>query len=133
MAEAAVHLEGRQHPLHAHVLDAPASGATHAEGQQHPIKVYLVVWGWLFVLSACSYLVDYFGLHGYLRWSLILLFMMLKAGLIVAVFMHMAWERLALTYAILLPPVLVLVFVAIMVFESDYTHLIRVLSFAAPA
>jgi len=35
------------------------------------------------------------------------------------VFMHMAWERLALAYAILLPPVLVLVFVAIMVFESD--------------
>jgi len=29
--------------------------------------------------------------------------------------------------------VLVLVFVAIMVFESDYTHLIRVISFAAPA
>ena len=132
MAEAAVHLEGR-HPPHSHVLDAPASGATHAEGQQHPIKVYLVAWGWLFVLSACSYLVDYFGLHGYLRWSLILLFMMLKAGLIVAVFMHMAWERLALTYAILLPPLLVFVFVAIMVFESDYTHLIRVLSFAAPA
>ena len=40
--------------------------------------------------------------------------MMLKAGLIVAVFMHMAWERLALVYAILVPPVLVLVFVAIM-------------------
>ncbi len=91
-----------------------------------------MVWGWLFVLSTCSYLVDYFGLQGYLRWSLILLFMMLKAGLIVAVFMHMAWERLALVYAILLPPVLVLVFVAIMVFESDYTHLIRVLFFASP-
>ena len=91
-----------------------------------------MVWGWLFVLSTCSYLVDYFGVHGYLRWSLILLFMVLKAGLIVAVFMHMAWERLALTYAILLPPVLVLVFVAIMVFESDYTHLIRVIFFASP-
>jgi cytochrome c oxidase subunit IV len=112
--------------------DALASGATHAKGQQHPIKLYLVVWGWLFVLSTCSYLVDYFGLHGYLRWSLILLFMVLKAGLIVAVFMHMAWERLALVYAILLPPVLVLVFVAIMVFESDYTHLIRVMFFGAP-
>jgi len=37
-----------------------------------------------------------------------------------------------LAYAILLPPVLVLVFVAIMVFESDYTHLIRVISFGAP-
>jgi cytochrome c oxidase subunit 4 len=131
MTQAAVHIEGQQHPLHTHVHDAPVSGATHAKGQQHPIKLYLVVWGWLFVLSTGSYLVDYFGLHGYLRWSLILLFMVLKAGLIVAVFMHMAWERLALAYAILLPPVLVLVFVAIMVFESDYTHLSRVMFFAS--
>jgi|SRR2546427_4830927 cytochrome c oxidase subunit IV len=130
MTDAVVQIEGQQHSLHTHVHDALASGATHAKGQQHPIKLYLVVWGWLFVLSTGSYLVDYFGLHGYLRWSLILLFMVLKAGLIVAVFMHMAWERLALAYAILLPPVLVLVFVAIMVFESEYTHLIRVLSFA---
>ncbi|MBR1189748.1 cytochrome C oxidase subunit IV family protein [Bradyrhizobium sp. AUGA SZCCT0240] len=130
MTNVAVHLEAQQPSLHAHVHDVPASGATHAEGQQHPIKLYLVVWGWLFVLSACSYLVDYFHFQGYLRWSLILLFMVLKAGLIVAVFMHMAWERLALSYAILLPPVLVLVFVAIMVFESDYTHLIRVVFFA---
>jgi cytochrome c oxidase subunit IV len=102
-------------------------------GQQHPIRLYLLVWGLLFVLSAFSYMVDYLGIQGYLRWTLILLFMMLKAGLIVAVFMHMAWERLALVYAILLPPVLVLVFVAIMVFESEYTHLIRVLFFASSA
>ena len=100
---------------------------THAEGQQHPIKLYLVVWGWLFVLSLCSYLVDYFALQGLLRWGLILIFMMLKAGLIVAVFMHMKWERLALVYAIILPPVALLVFVAIMVAESDYTLLTRML------
>jgi len=133
MTNVAVQIEARQPALHVHVPDAVVSGATHAKGQQHPIKLYLVVWGWLFVLSTFSYLVDYFGLHGYLRWSLILLFMVLKAGLIVAVFMHMAWERLALAYAILLPPVLVMVFVAIMVFESEYTHLIRVLFFASPA
>jgi cytochrome c oxidase subunit 4 len=132
MTNVAVHLEAQQPLLKTHAHGAIAAGATHAKGQQHPIKLYLVVWGWLFVLSTCSYLVDYFGLHGYLRWSLILLFMVLKAGLIVAVFMHMAWERLALAYAILLPPVLVLVFVAIMVFESEYTHLIRVLFFASP-
>jgi cytochrome c oxidase subunit IV len=102
----------------------------HADGQQHPIKLYLVVWGWLFVLSTCSYLIDYFGLQGYLRWSLILLFMVLKAYLIVAVFMHMAWERLTLIYAILLPPVAVLVFVGIMVFEANYTFFTRVYFFA---
>jgi cytochrome c oxidase subunit IV len=128
-----MHFEGQQHALHAPVHEAVVSGAAQAKGQQHPIKLYLVVWGWLFVLSTCSYLVDYFGLHGYLRWSLILLFMVLKAGLIVAVFMHMAWERLALAYAILLPPVAVLVFVAIMVFESDYTHLGRVIFFSPGA
>jgi cytochrome c oxidase subunit 4 len=130
MTNATVHVEGQ---LHAPAHGAVATGAAHAKGQQHPIKLYLVVWGWLFVLSTCSYLVDYFGLQGYLRWSLILLFMMLKAGLIVAVFMHMAWERLALAYAILLPPIAVLVFVTIMVLESEYTHLLRVLFFATPS
>ena len=106
-----------------------AQERAHAEGQQHPIKLYLVVWGWLFVLSTCSFLVDYFDLQGYLRWSLILLFMIVKAGLIVAIFMHMAWERLALMYAILVPPGAVLLFVAIMAFESDYTHFTRVAFF----
>jgi cytochrome c oxidase subunit IV len=93
----------------------------HAEGQHHPIKLYLVVWGWLFVLSTFSYLVDFFGIQGMMRWTLIIVFMMLKAGLIVAIFMHMAWERLALIYAILLPPGAVLFFVATMVVESSYT------------
>ena len=103
---------------------------TAAQGQQHPIRLYLVVWGWLFVLSACSYLVDYIGLHGYLRWSLILILMMTKAGLIVAFFMHMAWERLALMYAIVVPPVVLLVLVAIMALESNYTVLTRLAFFA---
>lgn len=109
----------------------PAQTTTHNEGQQHPIRLYLVVWAWLFILSACSYLVDYFQFESYLRWSLILLFMLLKAGLIVAVFMHMAWERLALVYAIIVPPVLVLVFVAMMALEADYTFFTRILFFGA--
>jgi cytochrome c oxidase subunit IV len=121
MAHAVAHADARS--------TAPASA--HEEGQQHPIKLYLVVWGWLFVLSTFSYLVDYFHLQGLLRWTLILIFMILKAGLIVAVFMHMKWERLALSYAILLPPLLVLVFVGIMVVESNYTLLTRVLFFVA--
>ena len=106
-----------------------AHATAQAESQHHPIKLYFVVWGWLFVLSTCSYLVDYLGAVGYLRWTLILVFMALKAGLIVAVFMHMAWERLALAYAILLPPLLVLMFVGTMVFEANYTLLTRVTFF----
>ena len=38
-------------------------GHAWQKGNRHPIKLYLVVWGWLFVLSTCSYLVDYFGLQ----------------------------------------------------------------------
>ena len=75
------------------------------------------------MLSAFSYMVDYFHLQGMLRWTLIIVFMLLKAGLIVAVFMHMAWERLALIYAILLPPLCLLVLVGLMALEADYTFL----------
>lgn len=98
------------------------------EGQTHPIGVYLKVWGLLFVLSTLSYLVDYFQIQGYLRWFLIIFFMMLKAGLIVSVFMHLQWERLVLRYVVLLPPLLLLVLVALMVLESDYVLLTRILS-----
>ena len=131
MTNVAVPLEAQQPSLQTHAQDAIATPAAHDKGQQHSIKLYLVVWGWLFVLSTASYLVDYFHLQGYLRWSLILLFMILKAGLIVAVFMHMAWERLALIYAILVPPILVLVFVGIMALESEYTLFTRFFTGAA--
>ena len=120
--------EAQDHGLHENAAPAPTVMA-RAEGQQHPVRLYLVVWGWLFILSAGSYSIDYFGLQGYLRWGLIITFMMLKAGLIVAVFMHMAWERLALAYAIIVPPLAILVFVAIMVVEARYTEITRVLSF----
>ncbi len=103
----------------------------HAEGQQHPISGYFKVWGWLFVLSTFSYMVDYLHVQSYLRWTLILVFMMMKASLIVAFFMHMRWERMALAYAILIPPVLVMVFVFLMTFESDYTFATRGIFFGA--
>lgn len=98
-------------------------------GQQHPISLYLKIWGLLFVLSTMSYLVDYFHFQSYLRWGLILTFMLMKAGLIVAVFMHMAWERLALVCAILLPPGCLLVLVGLMVLEADHTFVTRLLFF----
>lgn len=95
-------------------------------GQQHPISVYFWIWGLLFVLSFLSYMVDYFNLQGALRWTLILIFMFLKAGFIVAIFMHMAWERLALKLAILGPPVALLVLIVLMAYEGDYTFDTRI-------
>ncbi|NIP14658.1 MAG: cytochrome C oxidase subunit IV [Pseudomonadales bacterium] len=106
-----------------------ASQDAHGEGQQHPIKIYLWIWFLLFLFSAFSYMVDYMQFQGMLRWSLILIFMFLKAGFIVAIFMHMAWERLALITAILVPPLCLLVLIGLMVVEGDYTELTRVIFF----
>lgn len=104
---------------------APAEDA----GQQHPLGIYFKIWILLFVLSGFSYMVDYMQLQGLLRWSLVLIFMLLKAGFIVAIFMHMKWERLALVYAILIPPLCLLVFIALMGAESEYTWVSRMFHF----
>ncbi len=121
---------------HAPVHDASHRVAlvpVHEVGQQHPLGVYFKVWGLLFVLSAMSYAVDYFDAEGVVRWVLILTFMILKAGLIVAIFMHMAWERLALIYAILVPPLALGTLVWLMSIESNYTFWTRILFFDAGA
>ena len=121
------------HDAHdAHAAAPPAPAVPSAHGQQHPLGVYFRIWALLFVLSAFSYLVDYFHVQGLLRWTLILVFMFLKAGLIVAVFMHMRWERLALVYAILVPPVLLITLLGIGALEADYTLSSRE-TFFAPA
>ena len=95
------------------------------EGTQHPISLYLKVWGYLFVLSTLSYLVDYMHVQGIVRWTLIVLFMLMKAGLILSIFMHLAWERLSLIYAILTPPLVLLVLVRIMTIEANYAFWTR--------
>ena len=98
----------------------------NAEVQQHPISTYFKVWGLLFVLSTFSYMVDYMEFEGALRWTLILVFMFLKAGLIIAVFMHMMWERMALITAILGPPLLLLFLIGFMISEGFYVFGTRV-------
>jgi len=102
-----------------------ASAEAHVEGQQHPIGIYFKIWALLFVLSLFSYLVDFYHLQGNLRWSLNIIIMLLKAGLIVAVFMHMMWERMAMVCAIILPTTFIIVFIFLMTHESDYTFALR--------
>ncbi len=98
--------------------------------QEHPIGLYLKVWGWLFVLSFFSYLVEYYELEGALRWSLVLFFMVVKAAVIMAVFMHVMWERLALKLSLFLPPLVLLVLVAMMAIEAGYIEGLRLMFFS---
>tara|TARA_B100001105_G_C22030921_1_gene289804 strand:- start:96 stop:425 length:330 start_codon:yes stop_codon:yes gene_type:complete len=99
--------------------------------QTHNIGIYLWIWALLFVFSFFSYMVDYLNFEGLLRWTLILAFMVSKAALIVAVFMHLFWERCAIVNVLLWPMTLMLLFVGIMAAESEYTLFTRLLYFVA--
>ncbi|AVR97598.1 cytochrome C oxidase subunit IV family protein [Pseudoduganella armeniaca] len=96
---------------------------------RHPLGLYFKVWGLLFLLSALSYMVDVLQLQGVLRWTLIVTLMLAKAVLIVAVFMHLRWERLALICVVVIPPAALLVLAGLMVLESDYVFAARMLYF----
>jgi caa(3)-type oxidase subunit IV len=111
-------------------MSAASEAAAGADAhQQHPLGLYFKVWGLLFLLSALSYMVDVFQLQGALRWTLIVALMLSKAALIVAVFMHLRWERLALICVVVIPPAALLVLAGLMVLESDYVFAARMLYF----
>ena len=95
----------------------------------HKIGIYLWIWGLLFFLSFCSYMVDWFQFQGLVRWSLILTFMFLKAGLIMAFFMHLFWERYAIVNVLLWPMTVIACFIFLMVSEGKYTVFTRLFYF----
>ncbi|WNC70386.1 cytochrome C oxidase subunit IV family protein [Thalassotalea nanhaiensis] len=98
---------------------------SESSNEQHPISLYLKIWGLLFVLSTLSYMVDYFQVQGFLRWTLIIIFMFLKAGLIIGIFMHVSWEKYSVKLLLFVPPVAILIFIALMAIEADYSYLNR--------
>ncbi len=99
-----------------------ADSAAH-EHQVHPLDVYFKVWGWLFVLSIASYVVDIIQFDpslNWIKWSLITLFAIVKSTLIVTFFMHLRWERASLVYAIITPLVFILLMAAFFAAESGH-------------
>jgi cytochrome c oxidase subunit IV len=98
--------------------------------QSHPLKIYFWVWGWLFVLSTLSYLTDLSPLEGPSKWFFISLFMLMKAGLIMAVFMHLQWERLSLATVIIVFPGALVFAMVVFGFEGDYIVGVREQFFA---
>ena len=95
----------------------------------HKLRIYLWIWGLLFFLSFFSYMVDWFQFQGLLRWTLILIFMFLKAGLIMAFFMHLFWERYTLVNVLLWPMTAIACFVGLMGADSRYTVFTRLVYF----
>ena len=61
--------------------------------------------------------------------SLIIFFMLLKAGLIMAIFMHLYWERWAIVNVLLWPMTAIACFIFLMVAEFEYTLFTRIFYF----
>ena len=95
----------------------------------HKIGIYLWIWGLLFVLSFFSYMVDWLEFQGLLRWTLIVTFMLLKAGLIMSMFMHLFCERYAIVNVLLRPMTAIACFIGLMVSEGYYTVFTRLFYF----
>ena len=58
--------------------------------------------------------------------------MFLKAGLIIMVFMPLAWELMSVKLLLFLPPIAILIFIALMSSEADYVFVNRIMSFFNP-
>ena len=58
-----------------------------------------------------------------------IIFYVLKAGLIMAFFMHLFWERYALVNVLLWPMTAIACFVGLMVAEGKYTVFTRLIYF----
>jgi len=74
-------------------------------------------------------MVDYMEFQGLLRWTLIVTFMLTKAGLIMAFFMHLFWERYALVNVLLWPMTAIACFITLMAAEGKYTVFTRLFYF----
>ena len=99
------------------------------EVHTHKIGIYLWICGLPLVFSFFSYIVDYLNYQGLLLLTFIVFFMLAKAGFIMAIFMHLYWERWAIVNVLLWPMTLIGVFIAIMVSESYYTFFTRLFYF----
>ncbi len=83
-----------------------ASAPEHAGTAHGGYRVYWVTWGWLLLITLLEVGVVFVPMP---RWMLTLLLVILagmKAGLIIAFFMHVRMERISFIYTVLVPMVL---------------------------
>ncbi|MFA6260236.1 MAG: cytochrome C oxidase subunit IV family protein [Bacteroidia bacterium] len=102
----------------------------HLEHTEPPHNMKAQIWRTFWILFALT-LVDialYFMLlstHSLMKNFLFVLLGVVKAYYIVAVFMHMKFERNWLSRLIIYPMVLVIYLVALMLIEGEFTALLR--------
>jgi caa(3)-type oxidase subunit IV len=80
-------------------------------------KLYLVVWVILLILSAIEVYLGYIHLNLHLMLVLLMGLSLIKAGMIIAYFMHLRFERASLVWTLL--PMWIIVTCLLLVFFPD--------------
>ena len=87
-------------------------------------RVYAVTWFWLLVITVLELAIVLLHVPKIILATSLLIMAFLKAGLIVAYFMHLKYEKLSLVYTVVVP----MVFLAVILFSfvaPDAIHVFR--------
>jgi len=100
----------------------------HAEGEEHEGMTKRKIWYVFFILLAITLveffvalvLVYHYGLRSGIANPIYIILTLAKAGLIVAYFMHLKFERIALIYTIIVPILFIIGLILVLTNESHY-------------
>lgn len=86
-------------------------------------RIYVVTWFWLLVITLVELAIVLLHVPKLILATSLLIMAFLKAGLIVAYFMHLRYERLSFIYAVLVP----MVFLAVVLWTGVFPDALNVL------
>src|ERR1051325_8002278 len=89
------------------LVDHPVEEDHHGEAHGGSNRENLIIWGALLALTGIEIYLGYKNLNPYLMLSILIGISIIKAGLIVAYFMHMKFERKTFIYTVI-PTIVVL-------------------------
>jgi cytochrome c oxidase subunit 4 len=87
-------------------------------------RLFIIVWLWLAAVTGLEVFLGYIHLQPVLMLALLVVLSVFKAGLIVAYFMHLKYERFSLTL-LLIPSTIFCILMIVIFFFPDSVRLMR--------
>ena len=97
--------------------------ATETIHKTHSNRLYLVVWSGLLIFTIVEVILAYFQFSVLAMLTLLMGLSLVKAGLIMAYFMHLRFERFSLTLTLI--PALVICIALLMIFFPDSLRILE--------
>jgi cytochrome c oxidase subunit 4 len=115
-------IESRRVPSNLPVTESMMT-TEHTAHSPMPHRLVLTVWGWLLVLTGIEVFLAYERLALHVMLVLLLALSIIKAGLIMAYFMHLRFEKTSLVLTVV--PALVIVISLLAIFFPDSLRLLH--------